>query len=150
MTCLQLGGGFGHTGSWAGLHFLSCSLLVTTSLSISLVPTRLPADSEDQFHPAPYSSPPSLTAPMSLPESSEHPIGLERPKAVSLPYPTAVASGLRSFSKAFPASCPNCRLSWWARGRLRRWSARRGWSVTGRYSFTYGTGSFMWTCAGLL
>ena len=53
------------------------------------------------FNRAPYSSPPSHTAPMSLPESSEHPIGLERPKAVSLPFPTAVASGLRSFSKAF-------------------------------------------------
>ena len=52
------------------------------------------------FNRAPYSSPPSHTAPMSLPESSEHPIGLERPKAVSLPYPTAVASGLRSFPKA--------------------------------------------------
>ena len=36
---------------------------------------------------------------MSLPEPSEHPIGLERPKAVSLPYPTAVASGLRSCPK---------------------------------------------------
>ena len=43
---------------------------------------------------------------MSLPESSEHPIGLERPKAVSLPYPTAVASGLRSFPKAFMVESP--------------------------------------------
>ena len=32
--------------------FLSCSLLVITSLSISLAPTRPPADSEDLFQPS--------------------------------------------------------------------------------------------------
>ena len=99
------------------------------------------------FNRAPYSSPPSHTAPMSLPESSEHPIGLERPKAVSLPYPTAVASGPRSFPSG---QAPHLALTAASHGGqgvgCRRWLP--GWSDTGRYSFTYGTGLFMWTCAG--